>query len=370
VERYILFPTHSGNAKITGNNYSFSVKQLFEYDNEDFFSIPMYQNAQIDADAPTVNLSVRPLPPYGKKISGVGDFQVSSKIGKTNLVANQVATVHYTVSGVGNPGFVSLPDIASVLPSEIKYVKTDDKVEKTVGDDNVSGSISFDVTFIPLKEGEFEIPELQFTFFNPQTGEYYTRTAQGFKLNVRPGAKSSSQAQNLTFDPSLQTVASQQKAPAYFIDSFAYYLWYILPIVALLTVIAIYRRRIRLYSNITLLKSRKASKMARQRLRLASKAMKQKNDSLFYDEMLKALWGYLSDKLNIPGSELMRDNASARLAEAGVSDTEINKLIALIDECELAKYASNASLKPSDIYAAGCRVIDSLESSLSKKTVI
>jgi hypothetical protein len=92
-----------------------------------------------------------------------------------------------------------------------------------------------------------------------------------------------------------------------------------------------------------MVRNRKAGKVAGKRLKEAEKCLKEKQSDKFYEEILKALWGYLSDKLNIPVSELTRNSIINALTEKGIAEAEINNLSAILDKCEFARFAPSSS---------------------------
>lgn len=363
IMRYILFPSHSGKAVIKGNTVSFSVKQLMEYDDGSSQMIPIYQRGQVDAEVPTVTLDVRPLPAAddGAHINGVGRFDVKTTIPKTKASVNQIVNVKYTVSGVGNLNFLTLPDIASALPPELKFVKSESKMQKEITNTDMTGNVEFTVSLIPTKEGRVELPPLSFVFFNPADGKFYTKKATGCTFEVGKSTVSSDSNERLMFNSKLQNVGTLSKSPRFAIDSFGYYLIYLIPAVLLLLVIVVYRRHVRISSDIVGMRRRKAGKMARSRLKQSARFMRRGNRQEFYAETLKALWGYMAQKLNMPVSELSRDNVSERLLGFGASQELVSKVIDVIDQCEFARYASGASVDMKKVYDEASDCIEALE---------
>lgn len=369
IARYIIYPTQTGKALIKGNSYTGSVGQTMEYSDPYYGRMAKLVPKQVDAKPNDIELNVRPLPDMDKydDVNGVGSFNVKAELVTKNIKAHQAAVVRYTVSGTGNMSYVSLPDLAEKFPDELKFLKSEDAVKKTVGESSVSGTVTFDCTFIPQKEGDFTIPALTFNFFNPEDGKWYTRTTQSFPIKVGEGSAAHSSESTFTFIDTLQKAGSLSRSFTFMISSPLYFLWYLIPVCLLLIVLFIYRKRLKLLADTTLLRQKKASRVARRRLRKAEKHLRRNESSLFYDEMLRSLWGYLSDKLNIPTSELNRDNVTDALTGAGVSQPLSEKVINLLDECEFAKYASQSGGNMQHTYSAACELIDSLESSIDKQ---
>lgn len=363
IQKYILFPSHSGEATITGNVISFSAKQYMEYDDGSAFRTSVYTREQIDARAPEINLNVRPLPPSpdGSHINGVGSFSVKSTFPKQNVSANQILTVKYTVTGSGNLNFVSLPDMTSVLPESLKFVKSDSKVDMKVLSDGVTGTVEFTVSLVPTKEGTVELPPLKFLFFNPTEEKFYTVKADGYTLNVGKSVVTDDDTRQLTFDPELQREGKLNPHPEFVIDSFYYYLVYIIPVLILVLILVIYRRHLRISADVVGLMRKKAGKVARGRLKKSERFMRKGRSQEFYAETLKALWGYMAQKLNIPAADLSRDNVSEKLLGIGASEELVRKVVDVIDNCEMARYASAASVDMKQTYTDASDVINALE---------
>lgn len=366
IARYIIYPTQPGIAKILGNSYSGSVAQTYTYNDPFFGTMRKVQPKQVEARPNDLELNVRPLPPHEGVVSGVGDFKVSAQLVSRSFKAHQAATVRYVISGTGNLGFLSLPDLKELYPEELKFLKSDDSMKKQVGASSVSGSVTFDCTILPQRAGDFEIPPVKFLFFNPEKGSYYTVEAQGFKISVAEGVKTSAADDSLTFADDFLSAAGLSKTHTFLISGGLVWLWYILPVLALVALMIIYRKRMALMADVAGTRMRKALKLARRRLHRAHEALRRKDTAAFYEEMLKALWGYLGDKLSMPTSELSRDNVSEKLTAAGVSAEGVGEAIALIDKCEFAKYGSAAGSDMQEVYDEGCRFINRIEQEIVK----
>lgn len=370
LKRYLLFPTRPGKATIKGNSFSFSVKQLMEYDDGSGNYIPIYQRAQVDATASDAIMEVKPLPvpDNGDHICGVGSFTVRTEVPKSKVAANQIVNIKYIIAGSGNLNYVSLPDIESQLPQEIKLVKTESKIDSKYTSDNMTGTVEFTVSLMPEKEGTFEIPQFTFLFFNPVNGTLYHQKAQGVTLNVGASEHSSEGSGKLTWEPKLQKDNRMTKAPRFIIDRFGYYLCFIVPVVLLVMLMLLYRRYMKISTDVVGLKRRRAGRVARMRLRKSAQFMRRNRTQEFFAETLKATWGYLSHKLNLPASELSRDNISDKLLERGYPTETVTDLINLLDECEMARYASAAQVSMKKVYDEAVQVIDRLEEFGDKKS--
>lgn len=367
IARYIIFPQMKGKLKVIGNTYTVSVDQREYYHDPFWGNMSVSSPLQLNVTPNDLMIDVKGLPqPQPADFSGgVGKFTISSHLPTSSLLTNQGASIIYTVNGTGNLKYLKLPDLNSVFPSQIEVYSPETEVKTEAGASNVSGTATFDYTMIPLEEGEFKIPAVELCFFNPQTGHYERVKARGYDVKVGKGkASGKSQTRDrLRFDSRLMTVdgnLTSNHRP--FIYKWGYWMVYAVLTLALLAAIAAYRKRLRDLSDIQSLKSRKAAKIARRRLKKAADCIKQNDRSRFYDEMLRALWGYIAHKLKMPTSELTRDNVRERLESRNVPEDSIAKILGLLDDCEFAKYSpDNGSLSMQNLYGQATDVIFNLE---------
>ena len=367
IARYIIFPQMEGQLKVLGNTYTVSVDER-EYYHDPFWgnlSVAKPLQLNVTPNDLTVNVKGLPKPVPANFSGGVGDFKISSSLPSQNFMSNQAASIVYTVTGTGNLKYVKLPDLNSLYPPELEVYSPTPDVKANVGSTNVSGTARFDYSFMPLESGTFDIPAVTLSYFNPQTGRYEETTAKGYTINVGKG-KGSEKSQTrgkLAFNPDLLPVdggLSMTYTP--YVQRFAYWLLFILPVLILLGVVVYYRAYLKANADYLAVKSRKASKMARMRLKKAAACMKKNDVEHFYDEMLSAIWGYLGDKLKMPVSELSRQNVSETLSAHAIGEKNVNEVIALLDECEFAKYApSAAKADMGTVYEEGVQVINNLE---------
>ena len=370
IARYIIFPQMTGSLKVSGNTYTVAVDQR-EYYHDPFFGSMSYSTPlQLNVTPNDLSVNVKPLPvPKPADFSGgVGKFSITSSLKSSEFKTNQAAAIVYTVSGSGNLKYVQLPDLQSVYPPQIEIYTPTTKQNISAGSSNVSGNVTFDYTFMPLEEGNVIIPEVKLVYFNPETQKYETSVARGYTVNLGKG-KSSARSQSrktVRFNPELLRVnpdkLSVRHVPV--IRSFPYWLCFILPVVILAVALIVYKRYVSMHADIAALNSRRADKLARRRLKRAHDALRKGDVENFYTELLKALWGYLGDKLKMPTSELMRDNIRQVLAEKGIPESVVEDLISLIDEAEFAKYSSAGGKEGIDAaYSHAIDTINSLEES-------
>lgn len=370
IARYIIFPQMTGSLKVSGNTYTVAVDQR-EYYHDPFFGSMSYSTPlqlNVTPNDLSVNVKALPVPKPADFSGGVGKFSITSSLKSSEFKTNQAAAIVYTVSGSGNLKYVQLPDLQSIYPPQIEIYTPTTKQNISAGSSNVSGNVTFDYTFMPLEEGNVTIPEVKLVYFNPETQKYETSVARGYTVNVGKG-KSSARSQSrktVRFNPELLRVnpdkLSVRHVPV--IRSFPYWLCFILPVVILAVALIVYKRYVSMHADIAALNSRRADKLARRRLKRAHDALRKGDVENFYTELLKALWGYLGDKLKMPTSELMRDNIRQVLAEKGIPESVVEDLISLIDEAEFAKYSSAGGKEGMDAaYSHAIDTINSLEES-------
>lgn len=366
IARYIIFPQISGKLTVKGNTYTVSTDEKEYYQDPYFSTMAVSRPIQLNVTPNDLTIDVRALPsPKPADFSGgVGDFKISASLPETVFKSNQAASVIYTISGKGNIKYIHLPDLNNLFPKQLEvYSPTIDNQVKT-GASNVSGKVSFDYSFMPLETGRFDIPSVVLSYFNPETGRYEKSVARGFTIDVDRGT-GSSRSQTKSTRSLVRTMLNPGKLPAdnvAYIQTWIYWLFYIIPTLILAFIVWYYRKLVALRADQLGLRSRKAGKTASRRLKSAAQLMKRNDKEHFYDEMLKALWGYASDKLRLPTSELTRQNVRDLMAERHIKEEDITAFVNLVDECEFAKYSSNASdVSLKEVYDQGASVIEALE---------
>lgn len=372
IARYIIFPQTTGDLKVLGNTYTISVNSQEYYKDPDWGHLTINRPVNLNVKPNDLIVKVKPLPsPRPANFSGgVGEFEIKSELQNSKLKTNHAASIVYSISGSGNLKYLKLPDLNNIFPSQLEVYSPSVKENIAVNSNNTVGDISFDYSFMPLEEGEYAIPSVELVYFSPSTGKYETKQAKGYNVEVAKGEVSSKSQKKdrLVYNTKLEDVGVNKSSTKLIVDSLSYWLWYIVPILLLIIAISIYRRRINDLADIDLLKSKKANKVARKRLKKAEICLRAKDVDKFYDEILSAMWGYIGDKLRIPISDLNRENVRQKLEDAGVNSEDLDSLISLIDECEFAKYSSSlGQISMDNVYMHACDVINKLDNSLKLK---
>lgn len=342
IARYVIFPQKAGKLKVLGNTYTVSTDAEQYYHDPYFSNMTVRYPIQLNVTPNDINIEVKPLPtPKPANFTGgVGHFAIKSSMPSKTLSTNAGGALVYTVEGSGNIKYLTLPDVASKFPSSIEVYTPDVTVDAHVEGNTVTGNARFDYSIVPQEAGDFVIPALTFSYFDPASGEYKTMTTEEYHIKVEKGKSSDKSQQAMRFNPELMPVGhiSDHSGRIYAYSIF-YWLLYIIPAGLFVISLGIYRKYLKDHEDLTLLRSKKANKMALRRLSKAYKSLKSNDVERFYDNMLSALWGYIGDKLKMPTSELTRSNVGEEFERHNVKESTFRPIINLIDECEFAKYA-------------------------------
>ena len=348
--QYVMFPQTTGKLQIPAITFEgIVIQQNRNVDPfEAFFNGGSgYVEVKKKIEAPGIEIQVDPLPQRPASFSGgVGKFNITAQIDKTETKANEPITLRVIVSGTGNLKLIKQPIVN--LPKDFdKYEpKVTDQTKLTTS--GIEGSKIYDMLIVPRHQGQYDIPPVEFTYFDTATKRYETVKSEGFHLDVAKGSGTGS-VSDFTGDgvdelnKDIRFIktgdANQHHTGDFFFGSGVY--WGIIAalIIVFFALFVIFRQRAIDNANVTKMRGKKANKVATKRLKMAARLMTDNKPSEFYDEVLRALWGYVGDKLNIPVAQLSHDNISQKLAERNVHQSIIDKFIGAIDECEFERYA-------------------------------
>lgn len=379
-QQFVLFPQQTGILEIPPVEYEGTVyQQVRSADPLDFFfnGGSSYVKVQKTLRTPKLTIEVSPLP-AGKPASyygGVGEFSISSDISTQELKENEAVTVRLIISGTGNMKLLKTPEVLFPSDFEVYDPKVDNNFKlKTNG---LSGNKAIEYLAIPRHAGDYEIPGVEFTYFDTKSKEYKTLTTPSYNLKVNRGSGSTTTVttgyvnkedlkllgEDIRFIDLKDT--NLKVKGEYFFGSLNYWLWYIVPTALLLACIIIWRKKAVENANISKVKTKKANKVATKRLKEAKKLMTNNNESAFYDEVLRALWGYTGDKLNIPVAKLSKDNIAVELTNHGVDEKTIQEFTNLLGDCEFARYAPSASsITVADVYDRIVSLMNKMEDAI------
>lgn len=374
LKKCILFPQQSGKLTITSGTYDVTVVQYEQFRTP--FGImrqPVEKQLQVKSNTSSVNILPLPEPKPASFNGAVGNFTVSTEIKPQVLKTYEAATYSYIIRGSGNIKYLKSPTIG--FPSQFDVYDPQNNINAKPSGSTVSGTVTIDYTFIPQFVGKYEIPGTEFTYFNPATRKYETLTTQKYDLTVAKGSGAASQAPKGGIEQKNRDILHiktgdlhLKQEHSYAVEGFGYWLWYIVPLLLLAAVLFYYRKALKARSDMQLMRTKRANKVAQKRLRAAKQWMRAGDKNKFYAEVLTALWGYLSDKIQIPVSELNKENISAELTNYGATDEVIAAVIEVLNNCEFAQYAPELSGNDMEsIYSAAADAMDKLENTKRKK---
>lgn len=378
--QFVLFPQQSGKLTIDAARFDASIAVATQVDPFDFDSFfngggGSYM-VKKSLFTPKLTIDVKALPDKPADFSGgVGDLNISSSINSTSVKTNDAVTVKLVISGTGNLKLLSNPEVKFPEDFEIYDPKSENNFRLT--SDGLSGNKVIEYLAIPRNPGDYKIPPVSFTYFDVKSKSYKTLTTEGYDLHVEKGEGNATQTiANFTNKEELKVLNEDIRfikqnevkltpRGSFFFGTPGYWLFYLIPALVFIVFFVIYRKQIAANANVAKVRTRKANKVAVKRLKLAGKLLTDNKKDAFYDEVLKALWGYVSDKLSIPMSRLSKDNIEEELRNYGVDDTLIAEFLKVLDNCEFARFApADANQGMDKIYAEALDIISKMEGSI------
>ncbi len=375
--QYVLFPQQTGKMKVPAINFEAQVvQQNRSIDPFDAFfnggsSLVRVKKTVV---APAVEIQVNPLPTKPANFSGaVGtDFHISGSLTPEQVDANDAVQLRLVVSGTGNMKLINAPTVDWPKDFETYDPKVDNKTK--IGASGASGNVVYDYTAVPRHGGKYAIPPIEFCYFDTSSKTYKTLTTDSFHVAVAKtlsktsGTKVNQEDLKVLNDDiryiKLGARGSGHQGITFFATSL-YYVLYALLVLAFLVFLFVYTRVTRSNSNLVGRRRRKAGKAAAKRLRTASKLLKQARAADFYDEVMRALWGYVSDKLNLPLTSLTKDNVGEQLRQRNVDEALIGRFLQTLEDCEFVRFAPGDPEAAMDkIYASASDIINLLDAKL------
>ena len=382
LKRTYLFAQRSGKLEIEPMNIACVVRKQSNKKPRDVFEQFFgggYEDATYNVKSKAVPIEIMPLPEANKPsdFSGaVGNYSFKAQMSKDKIKANDAINLTITLLGKGN---IKLVDpLKIVFPEDFETYDPKIKENITSNVNGVSGNKTFDYLIIPRHEGNYKIDKINFSYFDPEKKQYVTLPSPEFTIHVDKGTEKDASAnvynQNSKEDVKVlgndiryiktNNIVLKPK-DNYFFGSSLFYLGLISPFFAFIGFIFIRRKSIDLNKDAVAVKSRKATKMAKKRLALAEGHLKSNDKEQFYIEIFKALYGYISDKLNLPAIDLSKEHISETLKAKSVNDSTIQQLMTTLDNCEYARYApSTVSGDLNNIYTNTVELITKIENEI------
>ncbi len=366
LEKKLIFPQKTGNLEIKPYDATF---QLYDGWGFPAGTKKVISNKKI--------IKVKPLPANKPKnfTGAVGQFDVSVSTDIEELEVDQAITIKLVISGIGNFGLFDNPELK--MPKTFEELVPETKSKTKVTTQGIEGSKVYVYKYIARVPGDFTVNAVDFSYFDPQQEKYVTKRTKSLDIKVLGdttlnGTKSvdygtKEQATEVEKDIRFIKIDSLDLHPKddMFFGKLWFWLAYLIPFVLFILAIIILQKRIRENANIDFVKSKKADKVSIKRLKIAYKYMNNNDLDRFYEEITKALWGYVSDKLSIPISELTRQTAAETLRKNNVDEKLINDFIKVIDLSETARYAqSGTGITPQTVYDEASSIITNFEKNI------
>jgi hypothetical protein len=379
VQQFLLYPQITGEITIDPVQLSVLIQQKSAQSDPffgDFFT--QYQTVPKAIASQSLKVKVKALPGIKPDdFSGVvGKLSLKAVLDKDSVNVNDAVNFKITISGTGNLKIASTP-VLKLSPDIENY---DPKVSESIknGSEGSSGQKTFEYLLIPRHYGDFTIPPVTYSYFNISSGKYETLRTAEFHFHARKGTEQNTGitvyggiskedvkylGKDIRF---IKSDAGRLARPAVlFSTTRSFYSIYAFVTFAFFLILFLRREHIRRNSDLSQVRNRKAGKVAVKRLHSASVCLKNNEIDKFHEEILKALWGYLSDKLSIPVSELTRSNAVSALTAWGIEDEHISNLNKILDTCEFARFSpASSELEAESVFEGASRFIKSVENSI------
>ena len=345
--QYVMYPQMTGKLEIP----SITFKGIVVQQNRAVDPFEAFFNGgsgivdvKCDIVAPGITIDVEPLPSRPANFSGgVGHFNISAQLDKKEVKAGEPITLRVVVGGVGNLKLLKQPVVEFPKDFDKYDAKVVDKTKLT--SNGVEGNMIYDFLAVPRNQGKYTIPSVQLVYYDTGSNAYKTVKTQPFQVNVEKGTGKESTIADYTSEKEkdirglkLGKIA-RHDVDEFFFGSRSYWISLLLPLIAFIALLIIFRKRAIDNADLVKMRGKKANKVATKRLRKANQLMLAGKQGEFYDEVLRALWGYVGDKMNIPVEQLSRENIEDKLRMYQVDNQTISKFISALDECEFERYA-------------------------------
>lgn len=378
--QYLLFPQKSGKLTIPAITYEGVVithnRNLDPI--EAFFNGQSgYTEVKRKITTPTLTINVSPLPNKPEGFSGaVGKFSISSSMSTKEVDANEAVTLKISVQGSGNMKLISTPEVQFPKDFETYDAKVNDNFQLTRS--GLSGTKDFEYLFVPRHAGTYEIPASEFIYFDTESRSYKTLKTEAYTLKVNKGKGGA--GQSVSNYSGQQQDVQQLNQDIRFIkkgdvdlhqpgDTFfgTWKCWaaYLLPLLLFIIVMVLGRKQMKAHANVALSRGRKANKVALRRMKTAKKLLDNHDTGKFYDEVLRALWGYVGDKFNMSQESLNKENIEQSLTSRNVPDEQIQQFMKVLNDCEFARYApGDVNENMGNVYNSAIDAISKMEDNL------
>ena len=379
--RTLLFPQRSGDITIEPAQFEAvlrvqnraQVRSIFD----DFFGSYTAVNKPITAPGVTIHVLDLPANKPAGFSGGVGQFNLTSKISGTELNANEAVTLTLTIQGAGNMKLLKTPMVDWPEGFEVYDPKVTNNFKNTTA--GVSGTKTIEYLAIPRAGGTYTIPPVRFAYYDTQEQDYRTITTPEYTLNIERAANEDATAMvvnNFVQKENIQQLGTDIRyihtaelmpvadasSRAIRLGSLLFWLCYAIPSLLAALLFVIFRKKIKENADMTRVRYKKANKVAQRRLKVAEQLLKQNKKDAFFEEIERAAWTYLSDRLSIPTAQLNKENIAQILSNKGVSDMIIQEMMHVLSTAEFARYAPTSDHAMQEVYEDTIKIINQLES--------
>ena len=387
LKQMLVSPQRAGKITI-GNMTGTAIvrtRQVVRDPNSFFGAYSTYQDVKKQLSSGVATLNVTPLPqPKPDDFGGaVGNLSMTSSISSENVEANSSIVLKINIKGTGNLKLIKTPKIDFPTDFEQYDPKVDNKFN--VSTSGFSGSKTIEYVVIPRHSGRYDIPSTKLVYFDLSTNKYKTLSTESYTVNVSKGKatadssatttivynnKEQEQVKHIASDIQYIKTGNLHIKPYFnaFVGTFIFWICLIIPLIIAIMLGIIFNKKAKENANIALVKNKKANKIAKKRLKVAEKYLRIDDKEMFYDEMLSAIWLYLSDKLNIPLSQLNKDNTRDGLLAKSVAQEIVDEALTLLTDCEFERYAYGGDIRTAmdNIYNRAVETIGKIENSIRK----
>ena len=371
-QRVVIYPQKDG--KLTITPFKVDCNVLTGYTSGGFWGFSQRKIDRRVIESKPITITVKPFP-AGKSANftgAVGNFSISAKTDVTTIPANEAFSLKVIVKGEGNFSLLTKPNITFPQDFEVYDPKVTDNFSTTTTGDK--GSKTFEYVILPRREGNFTIPAIEMQYFNAETKSYKTISTDEIQITVTKGTNNGGVVSNYTqttkedvqFGNDIHFIKTGDlhllENTGYFFRSTSYWIVNLLIALGMIGFILVRRKQIELRSDVSGMKMRGANKESQKRLKTARKYLESNEDALYYEEVAKALWGYVADKFTIEQVDLTTDKIKERLLERNIDESLIDKLIQVLQRCEFARFAPAADVKgKEELFTEAGNVIQEFE---------
>lgn len=379
--QYVLFPQQTGKITIPSITFEGVVAQrIRSLDPLDaFFNTgSSYTEVEKKIQTSSIDITVEPLPAKPANFSGaVGSFTMTSELTPAEVKSGEALTLKITVEGKGNMKLIKTPEVDVPKDFEVYDPKvTDDSHLTTNG---MEGTKTFEFVYVPRNPGKYTIPAVPFIYYDLDSQSYKTLETPKYELDIAKGKSTGnggvstySKDEINVLDTDIRhiktgNVSLRQNDEDTYFGSVLNWMFYIVPTLLFGILAYLFRKKAMENANLTLMRTKRANKMARKRLRTADQMLKANNKTAFYEEVMRALYGYVSDKLSIPVSALNKDNIREKLSERLSDNVLIQQLMEALDECEFARFApAESGNSMAQFYERVITIIEQVDNAIKK----